>query len=136
MSTTPPSRSLVLLVLGAGLVACDAELRPIRLDREAPVRQHETPASGLHGHRDLQGDFESVWRATVEVLHARGVAVPRGARVEGARGVVDLEGMLLVVVQRAPGRICLEASFPGLDEAAGRAEAAELFDAIGARQGR
>ncbi len=128
-----PSPVLALALLAAG---CDAELRPIRDGRgELPpaVSARARPTSGLHGHRDLQGDFDSVWAAAVEALHARGIAVPRGAREESTRGVVDVEGLLLVVVQRAPGRVCLEATLPELDEAAGRAEAGSLFDEVAAR---
>lgn len=132
--STRTRRRALAAVLLLGACACDAELRPLRLDRAAaPPPAVVRPEAGLHGHRDLQGDFEGVWTATVEALHARGVAVPRGALEESTRGVVHRGDLLLVVVQRAPGRVCLEATIPGLDEPTGRAQASELFDEISAR---
>lgn len=83
-----------------------------------------------HGHRDFPRPFEVVWDATVEGLHAGGIAVPASAVPEDQDGVIDVERVWVRVTERADGRTCVMVRFADLEEGPGRRDATVLLDEV------
>jgi hypothetical protein len=125
---------LVSLILFASCGARWQVLDPHDPYAEVNLEPSQRQARETHGHRDFARLFTPVWAATVQALHADGVAVPESAR-EAARHsrtevMVELEGLWLQVVEREPGRTCVLLRFRELDPEAGRRAAKALLDEI------
>jgi hypothetical protein len=123
----------ILLVL----TSCNARWQS--LDSIPPAA---TEAAELHdfrgtgraqGHRDFPRDFDGVWQATIQTLHARGVGVPKSVQPEEQRVHMDLDALQLLVEQRAEGRVCVLIRFRELDEENGVQESLKFLDEVHAR---
>lgn len=125
-----------VLFLACALCACGAEWRNFDSDEELPESNEPHSFGSVerpHAHRDFPQPFAVVWPATVEALHTRGIGVPRSARPEGQRAVIDLDGLLVLVEARNKGRVCVLLRFRALEQAEGVTAAKALLDEI---QGR
>lgn len=119
------------------LTACGAKWRSFHDDPpvagEDFVEQGEHELAGpsrAHGHRDFPQPFAVVWPATVEVLHTRGIGVPKSARPKGERGIIDLDGLYVLVEERYKGRVCVLLRFRALEDEEGEAAAQSMLDEI------
>ncbi len=128
---------LLTLALVGLLAACGAEWRTLDpLDPHADPEFDGGPrfAPELHGHRDFARPFERVWKATVEALHASGVAVPQSAidaaAVSGSEVLLELDPLWVQVVERDPGRTCLRVRLRGVAVEEGRRDAQALLDDV------
>lgn len=126
---------LLTLALAGLLGACGAEWRTLDpLDPHLDPELEGSPrlAPELHGHRDFARPFEQVWMATVEALHASGVAVPQSAidaaAISGSEVLLELDPLRLQVVERDPGRTCVRVHLRGVAVEEGRREAQALLD--------
>ncbi len=121
------------------LVLCACNARWQSLD-SAP--QAASSAADLHdfngegraqGHRDFPWEFDLVWAATVQTLHARGVGVPKSVKPAEKRAHLDLDALHVLVEQRAKGRVCVLVRFRALEETDGKLESQKFLDEIHAR---
>lgn len=125
---------LLTLALAGLLGACGAEWRT--LDPHAAPELGGGPrfAPELHGHRDFARPFEGVWSATVEALHADGVAVPQSAidaaAASGSEVLLELDPLSVQVVEREPGRTCVRVHLRGVAVEEGRRDAQALLDDV------
>jgi hypothetical protein len=125
----------VLVSLFCGLSCGSCGARWTSLDStgrsELEPADHGAPlVEQAHAHRDFFRDLDRVWTATVESLHAAGIAVPMSARsLEGER-IIDLEVIHVDVIERAPERTCVRVYYRALNEELAELEAAALLDEI------
>jgi hypothetical protein len=130
--------SALLLASTILLSACGAKFRAFPDEGEPSPKAVEAGHSSAwafraHGHRDFPREFESVWAATVEALHSRGIAVPRSAQPSQHLGTIDLDALSVHVEERYAGRVCVLLRFRALEEGDGEVAARDLLNEI---QGR